>query len=264
MLILDTFNILHATGKVGLGRLDPGRLRELICFSRWRSERVVMVIDGPGPRGGHGRRTLKQAVDIDAAALDSDISEVFAASGGGRADADAVIEALLEREEHFGRARQAVVVSSDKRVRAAAVGARARAISSEDFLRQLAEDVAKSHARAADQTGGRPEFAQDSGMDAGRTAYWLREFGLAPDPRGRAGDHAEASTGADDAAINRPLKDVGSGDRRSRLAGEDSRPEINPDDVDMGEILRSQGLGTPPRREDEDEDDRRTPRRRSR
>lgn len=264
MLILDTFNILHATGKVGLGRLDPGRLRELIRYSRWRSDRVVMVSDGPGPRGGEGRRTLKQAVDVDAAALGSDISEVFAGSGGGRTDADAVIEALLEREEHFGRARQAVVVSSDKRVRAAAVGVRAQAMSSEDFLRKLAEDVAKSHARAADHTGGRPDFAQDGGMDAGRTAYWLREFGLAPDPRGKAANDAEAPSESDEAVIDRALNDPGPGDRRPRPAREDSRPEINPDDVDMGEILRSQGLGTPPRREDEDEDDRRTPRRRSR
>lgn len=262
MLILDTFNILHATGKTGLGRLDPRRLRELIGFSRWRSDRVVMVSDGPGPRGGEGRRTLKQAVDVDAGSLGPDISEVFAASGGGKTDADAVIEALLEREEHFGRARQALVVSSDKRVRAAAIGARAQSMSSDDFLRKLAEDVAKSHARAADQTGGRPAFAQDGGMDAGRTAYWLREFGLGPSPAPASDAESESETPADsDAAI---IDRAMNTQRPAPTPPEDSRPEINPDDVDMGEILRKQGLGRPPRREDEDEDDRRTSRRRAR
>lgn len=262
MLILDTFNILHATGKTGLGRLDPPRLRELIRFSRWRSERVVMVSDGPGPRGGEGRRTLKQAVDVDAGSLAPDISEVYAASGGGKTDADAVIEALLEREEHFGRARQAMVVSSDKRVRAAAIGARAQSMSSDDFLRKLAEDIAKSHARAADHTGGRPEFAQDGGMDAGRTAYWLREFGVGPAPAPASDDESDSESvlESDDAIIDRAMNSP----RPAAASREDSRPEVSPDDVDMGEILREQGLGRPPRREDEDDDDRRTPRRRDR
>ena len=222
VVIIDTFNVLHAAGKAGMGRLTVGMLRGLIEISRWRGEHVVLVSDGPGPPGGEGRRTLRRGEDAgpDLPANQPGVSEVFAASGGAahsgagsRSDADGVIEALLEREEGLGRGRQVLVVSSDKRVRAAAVGVRARGLSSEDFLDKLAEDARKSRARAVDQTGGRPDFAQDGGMDAGRTKYWLREF-------------AEPAPAAEPGKPYGPASAIHS-------------PEPRPEDVDMEKILKS-------------------------
>lgn len=208
MLIVDVFNVLHASGAPGspwVRRLRPADLREALGISRWRSERVVLVYDGTG--GQPPDRTLRRSVDagIDLPAAHPGITEVYARAGGSDADADRVIESLLEREDRLGRGSRSEVVSSDGRVRAAAVAVRAKVLRSEEFLRLLADDVRKRLRREDDADGGRPDFARDVGMDPGRTAYWLRELGMT----------------------------TGTGPKTPQDCG----PEVNPDDLDTGKIL---------------------------
>jgi hypothetical protein len=175
MVILDAYNVLHAGPGAGVGHLALSRLRQWIAASRYASDHVVLVLDGTGSGD-----TLKSSADpgLDLASKPTGITEIHA--GPGR-DADSVIESLLEREDRLGRGRRALVVSSDKRVRAAATAARSKVMASDIFLGKLVEDLHKAHARREDQTGGRPDFAQDGGMDPGRTDYWLQEFGLTGD-----------------------------------------------------------------------------------
>jgi predicted RNA-binding protein with PIN domain len=237
LLIIDAFNVLHASAKAGLGRIDVGRLRTLIEHSHWTGEHVVLVFDGSGGPRSPGRDSLRRPEDagLDLESKGSGISEVYAARGdgergGGRGDADSVIESLLDREELMGRGRLATVVSSDKRVRAAATGVRAKSLSSEQFLHRLAEDVRKVHAKAEGRAGGRPEFATDEGMDAGRTEYWLREFGL-----GAKGEPAPASKPV---KVPGPARGSASKPTEPTVASEEWGGRIDADDVDMDRILR--------------------------
>ncbi len=219
MIILDAFNILHAGPILGIGRISLSRLKEWIGESRYASDHVVLVLDGAG--GGGGSRTLQEPLEAGLAleSRASGISEVYAGRGVG-SDADTVIEALLEREEVMGRGRKAVVVSSDKRVRAAAAGARARSITSEDFLQRLIDDLRKVAKRLDGDTGGRPEFATDAGSDAGRTDYWMRRFGLTDEPGSKVKDGAEpeAGRGVERAADPTP-EEIASIDMRRVLDG---------------------------------------------
>jgi predicted RNA-binding protein with PIN domain len=242
VLIVDAFNVLHASAKAGLGRIDVARLKALIEHSHWGGEHVVLVFDGPGGPSSPARTTLRRAVDagLDLESRASGISDVYAAGGAGHADADSVIESLLEREEQMGRGRLAMVVSSDKRVRAAATGARAKSITSEEFLRKLADDVRKAHARAQNQHGGRPGFATDEGVDAGRTEYWLREFGLGVD-------------GKPDTPPTPPRPPAVGGDRTpAKSEREEWGGKIDADDLDMDKILRQ--MPPKPSREEDDHD----------
>lgn len=176
MLILDTNNVLHAASKVGAGRIDAALLKQWIQTGRYRSEQIVLVFDGRG-----GRETLQSPVEVgfSLGSAPGGFHEVHAGPG---CDADTVIESLLEHEDRLGRGRLAVVVSTDKRVRAAAAAARARSVTSEAFLRLLVEDLRSRDAATRRATGGRPDFATDEGSDAGRTEYWMRQFGLVDEP----------------------------------------------------------------------------------
>lgn len=246
VLIVDAFNVLHAAPAAGLGRLDAPTLKHLIAQSRWASGHTVLVYDGRGGRSAPARAaraSLSRPIDAGLAlgSRESGISEVFAGAGGEGErgggergmgiDADTVIESLIEREDGLGRGRQTVVVSSDKRLRAAAAGARARTLTSEAFLKSLADDARKRIAGREKGSGGRPRAATDEGVEAGRTEFWLREFGV--------GD--------------RPPSPPFSPGRPEQHCGQ----EINPDDVDMGEILRGHDGLKPPAREEHDDDDRR-------
>ncbi len=165
-------------------------------------------MDGTGGRPPEHtlRRSVDSGLDLDSTVREGGVTEIHARAGDSGPDADSVIESLLDHESRAGRARQAIVVSSDRRVRAAAAGARARVVSSEEFLEALAHDLRKRASRRTEAHGGRPDFATDEGLDAGRTMYWLRELGIVPTP--------------------------------DEATGQDCAPTVNPDDVDMGEILR--------------------------
>lgn len=171
MLIIDVFNVLHAAPKVTpeLGMAGVGglvRLGRAIPLSRFGGEPAWLVCDGTA--GGLGAQMAEQ--------VNTDLVHVMCAGPGK--DADALIEHQLDQLERAGRLGGVLVISSDRRVQAAAVGVRVRWLSSESFLQALADDLRRRGRAEHQRTGGRPELAARDGLDAEAAAAWLREFGL--------------------------------------------------------------------------------------
>jgi hypothetical protein len=228
VLILDTYNILHAGRAAGVGAVDVHRLREWIGASRFASEHVVLVFDGA--KGSPGPATLR-APNEPGVALQSKASGISELHAGPGRDADSIIEAILEHQDRLGRGRQAAVVSSDKRLRAAATAARATAIGSAAFLKMLAEDVRKRQSRRDAQRGGRPLHATDEGADPARTDYWLREFA-----EDLSLTDASSETPSPQTPTSAPEVDLDSIDMEALLR---DRPIPNERDGESGEAARS-------------------------
>lgn len=226
MLIVDAFNVLHAVSAAEprLSGLTLEGLAALIGVcggavgGRFRSAGVVLVCDGTA--GGRGWRTgqeLARGVRVHLA-------------GPGQ-DADSLIERMLMDAERRGWAGGSasgragggaiLVVSSDRRVQAAAVGmagGRAKWMSSGDFVRLLAAETVKHEKRRRDKSGDRPPLGAGETLDKDTAAYWLREFGYAdgsgsakqPERPHAAGDQ-EWGEGvrADDLDMEKWLKGLG-------------------------------------------------------
>lgn len=181
MLVVDTFNVLHAAKKVdprlvGM-RIDD--LRELISMSRFVGEPVVLVVDGTG--GGRAKADAWGGWSGSTHERGGHVRFLYAGVGK---DADTVIELFLDERERAGRGRATTVVSNDKRVLAAAVGVRAKTMTSDEFLGHLVLDAGKTMRKSAAKSGDRPAFASGDGLDPAEAIFWLREFGEAPpDPR---------------------------------------------------------------------------------
>lgn len=156
MLLVDTYNVLHATGALppDLAGLETGDLAALIAVSRYADRPATLVCDGVRPRGaGDGR-----------------IPGVELLYAGHGREADDLIESIIAASSAPGRL---LVVSSDRRVVGAARRRRASTLSSEMFLKRLAADRDRPAA-------GRvlPAFTQEIPLDAYSIAHWMREFGL--------------------------------------------------------------------------------------
>lgn len=211
MLMVDGYNVLHAAGTVheGLGGLSLPGLLGLIESSRWAGGPVLVVCDGTGRGTGIGMEQTRP---------DAPVRVVFAGPGK---DADAAIERLVIEEERRGRAGRVVVVSSDKGVLASAigpVGAKAKRMTSEQFVRALVEDAARA--------GGKGALGKPRGEALGESDVkeWVRRFGL-------EGDASQASRG-----------EPRGGDPKSsgsESGGTQDWPDgIDPDDLDMGKWLK--------------------------
>jgi predicted RNA-binding protein with PIN domain len=189
MLIVDTFNVLHAVPQVAprageLGGATIDGLARLIATGRWRSTEALLVCDGTG--GGRARTGAAWGMG---GVLVGRVRAVFAGPGK---DADSSIEALLEDQEHRGAAHRCTVVSSDKRVKAAAAGVgvkqgRARWMSSQAFIVQLMEDAARAY-RRDEQRSASLGRAGAEGLDPDSVAYWLAAFGFGGSGRGLTRD----------------------------------------------------------------------------
>lgn len=182
MLLLDVFNILHAVPKAAphLGGLNVPRLGLLVQIGRFSGEPAWLVCDGTG--GGLAHALNKHASPGHPDSSREEFSNVRMLFAGPGKDADSLIEKLLDDLEHKNLARRVTVVSNDRRVQAAAVGVRARWISSDEFLRVLADDAVKSERKNARRTGDRPAFAAREQLDSDAAAAWLHEFGYVSDP----------------------------------------------------------------------------------
>lgn len=185
MLVIDLFNVLHAVPKAarelggwrGRGSVDIERLASLIAASRFAGEPVWLVCDGTG--GGRARRG------------EEELGNVRVLYAGPGKDADSLIERILDDLERCGKLGGLGVVSSDRRVQAAAVGVRVRWMTSEAFVRLLVDDAARAERARQGRTGGRPEFATRDKLDDQATAVWMREFGFeAEDRRGSGAGEA--------------------------------------------------------------------------
>jgi predicted RNA-binding protein with PIN domain len=213
VLIIDTYNVLHAASATheGLSGLNLATLIRLLTASRWSGGPALLICDGSGGRS---------AVPDGHLHPEAPIRVVFAGPGK---DADSAIERMIIDAEHrAGRAGGSgiTVVSSDKRVLAAAigpVGPKARRMTSEQFLKALLDDARRS---------GMTDPSRPDTLDKESVADWVRRFGVqAPG-----------------------VKDVPKDPAAERRGTHGTKPEdwpegINPDDLDMAKWLNE-----PPRK----------------
>lgn len=179
MLLIDTSNVLHVTGVLPthLAGLDVPMLARLIAASRYGRRRSVLVCDGVGPpAAASGPLALPDAhssmpAPTNTAPSGKEIAGLDVVYAGAGREADDVIELLIARDS---APRRLLVVSTDRRIARAARRRQARSISSEDFLRQLANDSDKPKAKPL------PGFATQVPLNQYAVGYWMAMFGYGP------------------------------------------------------------------------------------
>lgn len=149
-LLIDGYNLLHATMPPSLAGLDELGLCRVLARSTFASERTTIVCDGKpkphAPAGAfHGVRLVY--------------------SGPDRTADDVIID-LIERDT---APRRLIVVSSDRAIQAAARRRRANAVTADEFVNML------SHSRPDASPGPvRPRGP----LTDDQVRRWLREFGI--------------------------------------------------------------------------------------
>lgn len=158
MLLIDTFNVLHVTGALPpeLAGPDIDGLVRLIGASRYARHSVTLACDGVGTRRAFAGLTIE-----------------FAGPGSSADDL------IIERLQRTPRSSGAIVVTSDRRVSAAARRRGLRTLGSATFLRQLAHDVLARQRHPPRPT--RAALAPQVPLDSHAVRAWTREFGLAAD-----------------------------------------------------------------------------------
>ncbi len=191
-LIVDAYNVLHCTHILPARHalMSVEQLCRLLAESPWRTGRMAVVCDGAKPALVDDRP--------------GDVELIYA--GGGR-DADSLIERMVAEAD---APRELVVVSNDRRIQRAARRRKAKAMASEDFLRDLVRPITRQSdepvkpREVEDAEGWLEEFGLDENAlppvrqtpndtpdnsvnrsarrprhaDESETDYWLREFGL--------------------------------------------------------------------------------------
>jgi predicted RNA-binding protein with PIN domain len=168
MLIIDGYNLLHASGLLGRGR-GPGfleRSRQALLNFLVESldekslSRCTVVFDASektAPRG-RPRITAHRGITVQYAS--------------GMPSADELIEELILKHSS---PRKLTVVSSDHRLHRAAKRRKATPVDSDVWFRQVIRDRANRH-RAADGGSAKPsEPASEFEVN-----WWLKKFGFAP------------------------------------------------------------------------------------
>lgn len=247
MILVDTYNLLHAPAAARFFPDDagPAELAGLIALGRHRAAQVILVCDGTPPPGwAHappGRlaelRYRVESVDI-----------VFAGAGS---DADTMIEAFIARDSAPKRLR---VVSSDRRIIAAARRRGARSIQSDRFVHALLADVARLR-----NAWVRPEFAARVPLDAEAVRYWrnlfgIRENDLPPDPapnsvtlsRPSAPSPARGTAQKRSDPVVPPASATPPTDPILLAALQEWRDRLSLDDLDMTRWLRDPANSDPP------------------
>jgi predicted RNA-binding protein with PIN domain len=162
-LVIDGYNLLHASGILGRG-VGPGGLeRSRGALLNFLAESLdpeelsgtTVVFDAreapPGlPRSVHHRGILVRFADPGA-------------------DADQLIESLVQSDS---APRRLLVVSSDHRLHRAARRRRARAVDSDKWYAKILKR------RIARARGTRPSAKPSDPPTEGEVHYWLRQFGL--------------------------------------------------------------------------------------
>lgn len=217
VFLIDAYNLVHALGKVVGTGVNLGGLVRLIEAAGTRAtggQRVVLVCDGTGRGGGVGEEYTR---------VDAPIRVVFAGPGK---DADSAIEKTLDHwvHVHGGRADGVTVVSSDKRVQAAALGCHAARVSSERFATAIVE--------AARAKGGASTAQDRPDIDSDAAEYWLREFGFQGRPREQAASPEDKKTKNDTSTSGAASEPVSQGEDQEWPEG------IDPTDLDMRTWLK--------------------------
>lgn len=173
MLLVDAYNVVRAQWALPPDRrgLDVRSLIGLIGRSRYAGRRLRVVVDGrPGPDW------LRHGVyDTLAGHAWTRVGRAEVVFSGPHQEADDVIEAVLGDSGGIS----ITVVSSDRRLIAAARAAGADQIGNGSFLRQINAD--RDRAESGVRPAGRPEGP----LDPAAVARWMREFGYEPVVRPR-------------------------------------------------------------------------------
>ena len=157
-LIIDGYNLLHASGVFGAERGPRGfeqsraALLDLICeLLDDHAKDTIVVFDAARAPDGLPGRLVHRGIRV-----------WFARE---YPDADSLIEELVESDTAPGHL---IVVSSDRRLQAAARRRRAKAISCEEWLADARADRRRRTQRAADEKPAAPSPAD--------VEYWKKYF----------------------------------------------------------------------------------------
>jgi hypothetical protein len=174
VLLVDAFNVVRAQWCLPASRrgLDVRGLIDLIGRSRFAGRRLRVVVDGrPGPEWvRHGVAETLSGLTW------TRLGRAEVVFSGPVMEADDVIEDILRR----ARGLDITVVSSDRRLIAAAARAGADQIGNGSFLRLLDQDRTRAARAGRAATGDRAGFAAEVPLDRYSIAHWMQEFGFEP------------------------------------------------------------------------------------
>lgn len=153
-LLIDCYNLLHATMPPSLAGLEEERLCELLAVSEWAGEGISVVCDG---------------VVKPLGLTTSPVDEVELIYSGPNRSADDVIIQMIDADS---APKRLTVVSTDREIRAATRRRRARVIISAEFVSILGSLVGRLN-RPSGEPEPVPEVLPEDQVDG-----WLEEFGV--------------------------------------------------------------------------------------
>ena len=150
-ILVDGNNLLHALAKV---EACDDRQQLVSMLEKLADQDVTVVFDGRAPRGPRQPQVVAARARI-----------IF----GGRDEAD---EHIIDLIAENTAPRRLVVVSTDRRIRAAARRRRCQAVRSEDFI-----DALLAAQQPRPRRPGEPQ-QKFRGLSDDESRRWLEEFGL--------------------------------------------------------------------------------------
>ncbi|MEM7626702.1 MAG: NYN domain-containing protein [Planctomycetota bacterium] len=173
-LIVDCYNVLHATMPPVLAGLDEAGLCRALARTTWASHPGGI---SRGNAAGAGIVVVADGRPKPLRAVESPVPEVelvFAGqTPGSHRSADDLIIQLINQHS---APRRLTVVSSDRQIRAAARRRKARDLSSDDFIDKLVDQL-RRHAHGPPPPD-RPDVAP---LPPEHVERWKEHFGLATD-----------------------------------------------------------------------------------
>lgn len=157
MLIIDGYNLLRAVQNLTehSSEITDVRLCQIIGEYLYRiKKKGRIVFDGIGPRDKTPFNNL------------NNLEVIFS---GSSHEADDIIEKLILNDT---APKRLTVVSSDRRIKAAANKRKATAVDCVDFWMEVIRTIEKKRKKQVEPQG---KFI---GISEAETEYWLREFGL--------------------------------------------------------------------------------------
>jgi len=152
--LIDANNLMHALADVGYA-VERAGLCELLTTALGSGGRCEVVFDGPEHTPEHTSHMISLGVGVHY---------------GPGGTADDVIEDLIAADS---APRRLTVVSTDRRIRAAARRRRCKSITSQDFSRFL-----RGRLQTPPPAGPSEPIEKRKGLDPDQTRRWLREFGV--------------------------------------------------------------------------------------
>jgi len=160
MLIIDCYNLLHATMPPSLAGLDEGRLCRLLAGAGYGGGRANLVCDG----------VVKPHTPAESG-IDG-IELVY--SGHGRSADDLIIDMLRKNSAP----RRLTVVTNDRQIQKAARRRRAKVRSCESLIHELASHVATPRSGTTSASTTKPDTVK---LTDQQVQQWLGEFGIDTD-----------------------------------------------------------------------------------